>query len=746
MPCDPANAAACSSLPHQYCGAPDGGAPVCTSCSDTDPGGCGATTCTVCAGGLTSCAGGLCVCTGSGLADSCVQHGAGVCAAGVCTQCRSSSNCPSGPNWSCDATSGACVFSWQKLSDVPSPRRHGGLVYDPVLRQASLLEGDDQGPLYNDEWVLTLGAGYPLWNRLSGINLSWPDTFNAVFNTADRLITVVGSISDIRTRAPGLVMPTWTDTAANTPLPTRTSYAVAYDTNDHALIVFGGLDGSGAPLGDVWSLTLGGATLDWQPIVPGPGQAPNARSNPSLVYDATDRHLVVFGGVGAGGTPLGDAWSLDLSAVTPVWTQLSSAFAPSARSGQIAAWDSDADRLVVFGGTGAGGALADANAWMLALPSGAWTTTTSTSTSGPSARTDAMAAYDSANKHLLLFGGTADGVNDFGDTWTLDLAGGQGWQLVAGPVEPRQRLAMAYDAAGARLVAFGGDIGPTHMRTNDLLALPLSAPAWGPLAATGTPPAPRDQHSMTYDPAGKRMIVFGGFRPDLGDNGSDTTALSLSGTPAWTVLEPGGEQGLARRGALAVYDSGRGQLALFGGYGQTILGDTWTLSLAASGAKWTSLAVTAPSGLARYGPAGVYDPVGNRLVAFGGSTATSLGYTNDLWSLSLAGTPTWTKVAALGTLPGARENASAVYDALHQRLVVFGGRGFNGADFDDTWELPLAPGAPPQWHKLCVGGTLPLPRNTAGSAALPDGLALFGGIAYYDRETWLLSWDAPPCP
>jgi len=76
--------------------------------------------------------------------------------------------------------------------------------------------------------------------------------------------------------------------------------------------------------------------------------------------------------------------------------------------------------------------------------------------------------------------------------------------------------------------------------------------------------------------------------------------------------------------------------------------------------------------MARAGASAVYDPLRDRIVIFGGKDATT--HFSDVWSLSLAGTPTWSPLVPIGSTPQSREGHVAVYDPARDRMLVFGGR------------------------------------------------------------------------
>src|ERR1039457_6635557 len=64
-----------------------------------------------------------------------------------------------------------------------------------------------------------------------------------------------------------------------------------------------------------------------------------------------------------------------------------------------------------------------------------------------------------------------------------------------------------------------------------------------------------------------------------------------------------------------------------------------------------------------------------------------------IWMLSnangLNGTAAWTQLSPTGTLPAARNEHTAVYDAGSKRMFVFGGATLS-ANLNDTWVLTNA--------------------------------------------------------
>src|SRR5439155_27020807 len=130
--------------------------------------------------------------------------------------------------------------------------------------------------------------------------------------------------------------------------------------------------------------------------------------------------------------------------------------------------------------------------------------------------------------------------------------------------------AMIYDPVRDRLLVFGGvDLSkPSFESVNDVWATPHGGtPAWTAVAATGTPPPARYDHTAIYDPVRDRLIVFGG--QGTGGLLNDVWALALSGTPAWTQISAAGTPPTGRAGHSAIYDATRDRMVVFGGFDGT---------------------------------------------------------------------------------------------------------------------------------------------------------------------------------
>lgn len=165
--------------------------------------------------------------------------------------------------------------------------------------------------------------------------------------------------------------------------------------------------------------------------------------------------------------------------------------------------------------------------------------------------------------------------------------------------------------------------------------------------------------------------------------------------------------------------------------------------------RWRLLSVGGGPAPRAHGAA-VFDPVGRRLVVFGGEG--QFGLLNDVWAFDLA-TSTWARLATRGAAPAERLGADAVYDPGGHRLVLWAGQQ-GRRFFDDTWTLDLAT---LEWRDVSPPER---PRARYGSASVFDPLqrrlvqfAGFTDVARRFRDTQafaleILRWEdlTPPAP
>jgi hypothetical protein len=467
----------------------------------------------------------------------------------------------------------------------------------------------------------------------------------------------------------------------------RTLSTTILDEAGHRIVLFGGVD-DGTAFRDIWALPLDG-TSDWTQLPVDVSNGPPPLRDHVSIYDPIRHRMLVFGGSGFDNTFSNDAWALSLDG-PPAWSLLiPSGPRPSGRFSHAGAYDPVRDRFIVFGGYD--GAFKN-DVWALTLS--ATPSWTQLSPSGAAPRLDAMTAvYDRVRDRLLIFGGW-DGFSFHNEVWSLSLAGAGSWSILGTsgtPPPPRRHYAAVYDVARDRLVISGGV--DFNQELSDTWALDLSGtPTWSRVSAIPVPPA-RDGHRAVYDAAGNRMVIFGGYSMSTFNYFGDTWALSLIGTPTWSPVLSGPDLIPPRRDHLTVLDPSGDRLVVFGGWSGGPRNDVWQLSLGAHPA-WSRIFAEGTPPTPRFVHTGIYDPVRQRLLVFGGYDGA---FVNDVWALSLTGSPTWTEIHPTGPAPVGRDATTTIYDPVRDRMVFFGG--WDGTQYlDDVWALSLS--GEPSWERL----------------------------------------------
>ncbi|MBI5838328.1 MAG: hypothetical protein HZB25_13905 [Candidatus Eisenbacteria bacterium] len=618
---------------------------------------------------------------------------------------------------------------WAELMP-PIARRGHTAVYDPLRDRMLVFGGADAGgPYRNDVWEATL-SGKPDWTRVvcSGTPPEGRLEHAAIYDPVrDRLVVFGGMGSTVvNNQVWALTLsgspPAWTQLSpTGTPPSARSGQTAIYDAVRDRMLVFAGNDGTDR--NDLWALSLSGSPA-WTLLAPS-GTPPSSRSDHSAVYDPVRDRMLVFGGrnTSGGTSPLGDLWALSLSG-TPAWAPLAPAGTPpSARHSHAAVYDAAWDRMLIVAGYDTKYV---GDTWVLSLPG-----TPSWAKAAPptalSSRGSHTAVLDPVRRQMLVFGGHTGGNPSDNSLMALRLSGVPVWTTLATAASmPRDRTytPAAHDALRDRMLIFGGLTAGG--RANDVWSLAASGnPAWSNVPVSGTPPANRFGHSTIYDPVRDRLLVFGGFT--MPDYANDVWSLTLSGTPTWTRLTPTGGPPPGRQYHCAVYDPVRDRMVVFGGYystsGPQYLNDVWALSLSGSPA-WTQLAPSGTPPSARYSASAIYDPGSDRVVVFGGRAAA---VNNELWGLSLAGVPAWSQMFSLGQPPAARAAHTAVYDSRRQRMLVFGGWNLSTPYLNDVQARTLT--GTPQWYLVTTTGTAPTPRYSHAAAydSAYDRMLMFGG-------------------
>jgi len=311
--------------------------------------------------------------------------------------------------------------------------------------------------------------------------------------------------------------PQWVPVSPSNPVAPspRQQYGMAYDPLLQELVLFGGADPGGAPLGDTWTNLNGNWTEATTPT------APTARAAVGLAYDAALGGVVLFGGEGLS-TFYNDTWLFNSSG----WHQLTPAHHPPPMESINLVADSSAGYPVLLGTLPS---THDQVFWEFVLND--WYNATGVAGGLPPEVWENLA--DDPAVHGVVFYGGGNGCGDpsggLSQTWVL---AANHWTNVTRnqsvvPADSISSLAMGYDSGLNGVVMFSGysldceTTNATYLFANG---------EWSNLTSSvGVPPPPRWNSRLTYLPGVGDVIFSGNEGPNSG--------LPLFTNDTWALTE-----------------------------------------------------------------------------------------------------------------------------------------------------------------------------------------------------------------
>ena len=265
------------------------------------------------------------------------------------------------------------------------------------------------------------------------------------YDSANDKVVLFGGSSTDETWTYDTSTNTWTQQNPTTKPSARVAHKMVYDSTNNKVVLFGGTDGF-VHYDDTWTYDVASNTWTQQ----NPTTKPSARDNHAMAYDSTNNKVVLFGGKDSSFNNIDETWTYDTS--TDTWTQQNPTTKPSARCIHAMAYDSANDKVVLFGGGSIFGHIDET--WTYDTSTDTWTQ--QNPTTKPSARWYHAMAYDSTNNKVVLFGGT-DSIVSNDETWTYDTSTDT-WTLQNPTTKPSARYNhdMAYDSINDKVVLFGG--------------------------------------------------------------------------------------------------------------------------------------------------------------------------------------------------------------------------------------------------------------------------------------------------
>ncbi len=604
-------------------------------------------------------------------------------------------------------------------------------------------------------------------------------------STDDRLVLFGGSTdlvsvrNEVWTISLGDPAAVWHEHVVEGPLPSpRQDHAAVFDPVGDRMIVFGGRDAAGAPLGDTWILELSGAPRWTQR--PDLGPAPGPRYSPGAIYDPVDHQIVLVGGWSSETLNRRDVWTLSLDASLawapfPVERATTSSSLPGVYADAV--YDVVSRSIFTAGPSGEWSFELGSPAprwerswhWLQGFESFAFDPVDRRLLSldrsvlrsvdlfpgqpleqqplhpmawgmdVPRALTGQSLVYDPVRRRLLTFGGEAADSDRRGKLdqalWAFDLEGGATWSSVGPGAHPRRgQVVLVRDTQRDRLIHFGWGENAQWLFARGLAPEgtwhQLGDSAWFEANSIGV------QSSTVYDTRRDRLLLF------QRDNGGDATPvfeLSLAGAPLSVnplgVTAPALPRNEICRGdgGGAIYDELRDRLVVFHlGADQH---EVWALSLAEPMA-WTRLDASGPRPSLTTQQIWIWDRQGDRLVVLGGLPPYLSNEVPVIWTLGLGGGSAWSILETSGG-PELRRDMTAAYDPVRRRILAAIGPRDGSIDL---WALELA-GAP-AWRRLQAYGAGVSAPELASSIFDPlrDRMLSYGGMPP-ERSLWSLAFD-----
>ena len=138
-------------------------------------------------------------------------------------------------------------------------------------------------------------------------------------------------------------------------------------------------------------------------------------------------------------------------------------------------------------------------------------------------------------------------------------------------------------------------------------------------------------------------------------------------------------------GQQMVYDPITAEIVMFGGNRgnseQSPLNSIWKFSIATS--EWSEI-IQEVYPIPRFNHRMVYLPENHSILLFGGTKISNYERLADTWVYHLD-TNLWENLAP-STNPTARSDPGLIYDTLRDRVILFGGYGYNDVKQNDVWE------------------------------------------------------------
>ena len=447
-------------------------------------------------------------------------------------------------------------------------------------------------------------------------------------------------------------------------------------------------------------------TIEWQRIWSGVNPTSSASSGFAFYDPLRDRVWVMA-------RTLRDSvwvWSMDLSSASPDWVRSPFAWkgpaigSNTSISNFASAFDPARDRVLTFGGyviISGCFLCSDATNAIYSVTLGDTATVAAETIEGvaPPGVGAAAMTYDPWRDRMIMFGGVSYGPILYDRTWALSLNTPMHWtEMTPMRLPPQGRLTIAVsqlDSQNQRWIMDGHALDLSSTVRADVADW-----TYLPFDLVGSIPSSVGPVDWFEQPGQSRLVIY---------DGTSILSNSLHSTPRWSLISEIGR--VKRSKPVAFADATRQRLyAGFGLLGGDADGTLQTRRLDRD-QQWTPAPDLGAGPTPRQGAVGVVDAAARRALVFGGGDRFGSEQFSDLWSYDLDD-GAWSLLSA-GDPPIKRTEALGVFDPVHRRLIVHGGRYTNPTPvaLGDTWVFDAAAGtwsSPPtgsygeRWGELGV--------------------------------------------
>lgn len=443
-------------------------------------------------------------------------------------------------------------------------------------------------------------------------------------------------------------------------------------------------------------LVLNTTTWAWRTITQ--TSPPTARSyitkHMVAVPNGANADIYLFGGWAAlRENQLVKMAGLSNTSTTGTWTTLKAtgtAGNPSIRSGALMVYKASTSKIYIYGGYNGTTYLNDF--WSYDIAGNAFTQISPTGTAPTG--TELMAGgFDVTNNRVWYTGGWSDGtqVNGKNNVGYISGVGGgsEAYVEVRAPDTDNQMYA-GHSSSASTVDTKRGWIILHEMMTKDSTerysyaidmndGITSNKPVYGLNESDWM--SSRDAPASVWDPVRREWLIINGFA-NMGDDTTISTGTHVNDiwsydnfNNRWRYANKGNLGMPHTEGSVAVYDTTRNRVVVFGGLSGTAEtgNEVWTATADANGMyKWAKLTPTSTPPTSRWLTTAVYDAANDRvLVVQGGKIG---GPTNEVWELSFSSSAqgVWTQRTPTGSITGVTGAGFAV-KASNTRLYIFAG-------------------------------------------------------------------------